>query len=183
MEEVKAKFEEIKKLCKESVEEYGENSFYFKDGASESEIISWEKQTGIMIPETYREWLKLTKECMIRDNVASFFFPEIEQASFLPEGYVLIGNVVGDGEVVCFDKNNAKFLSYFEGKINENYDDFIDVLNEIIVSISGNRSLSAKSLENLKKLLENNSTEVSKESAALFMQFMKNAEEREKEGK
>ena len=73
MEEVKAKFEEIKKLCKESVEEYGENSFYFKDGASESEIISWEKQTGIMIPETYREWLKLTKECMIRDNVASFF--------------------------------------------------------------------------------------------------------------
>lgn len=165
MEEVKAKFEEIKKLCKESVEEYGENSFYFKDGTSESEIISWEKQTGIMIPETYREWLKLTKECMIRDNVASFYFPEIEQPSFLPEGYVMIGNVVGDGEVVCFSKKDNGFTNYFEGNITERHEDFIGVLNEIIRMISG----------------EGN--EISKESAALFMQFMKNAEEREKDGK
>lgn len=154
MEEILAKFEEIKNLCKESIEEFGEGSTYFREGASENDILYWEKQTGVEIPETYREWLKLTKDCMIQDNVASFFFPEIEQPSFLPDDYIMIGNVVGDGEVVCFCKSNGKFITYFEGDINEEYDDFIGVLSETIVSISGKRELSDESWENLRKLLE-----------------------------
>ena len=154
MQIIKEKFEEIKSLCKESIDEYGEKNTYFREGASENEIVSWEKETGVKIPETYREWLKLTRECMIQDNVASFFFPSIEQPSFLPEGYIMIGTVVGDGEVVCFCKNSGNFISYFEGKINDKYDDFSDVLSEIIISISGKRQLSTRSLDNLKKLLE-----------------------------
>ena len=154
MDIIKEKFEEIKKLCKESMDDYGEKNTYFKEGISEYEIILWEKETGVEIPETYREWLKLTSECMIQDNVASFFFPSIEQPSFLPEGYIMIGTVVGDGEVVCFSTDSKKFISYFEGDINEKYDDFTDVLNEITISISGKRGLSMRSLANLKKLLE-----------------------------
>lgn len=90
MEEIKTKFEEIKKLCEDSIPEYGENSSYFGIGATEEEILSWETQTGVKMPETYREWLKLTKSCRILNNVASFYLPEIEQPTFLPEDYIMI---------------------------------------------------------------------------------------------
>lgn len=41
-------------------------------------------------------------------------------SSFVPEDYVVIGEVIGDGEVVCFSKINGEFVNYFEGnKKNE----------------------------------------------------------------
>ncbi len=37
-------------------------------------------------------------------DTAAFFFPRVEQPSFVPEDYIVIGAVVGDGELVCFSK-------------------------------------------------------------------------------
>ena len=148
MEEIRTKFEEIKKLCEDAIPEYGEKSSYFREGATEEEIISWETQTGVKMPETYREWLKLTKDCMIRDNVASFYFPEVKQPSFLPKDYIMIGNVVGDGEVVCFTKVEKKFITFFEGKVNDEYNDFKDVLkSEVIRVLKGKLSVTMEEKE------------------------------------
>lgn len=50
---------------------------------------------------------------------------------------MLIGYVVGDGEVLCFSKSTGKYFTYFEGKVNEEYDEFIKILIRIKKDIIG----------------------------------------------
>ncbi|MCM1500090.1 MAG: SMI1/KNR4 family protein [Clostridium sp.] len=137
MNTIKNEFDEIVKLCEEKVEEYGERASYFLEPATEEEILEWERETGIQIPEDYRQWLKLTGTCQICSNIASLVFPETKQPDFLPDDYVLIGYVVGDGEVLCFSKSTGKYITYFEGKVNRTYDDFMMILYGIKKSIKG----------------------------------------------
>ncbi len=137
MNTMKKEFDEIVKLCEEKVEEYGERASYFMEPATEEEILKWEKENDVNIPEDYKEWLRLTKTCQMCQTVASFIFPNDKQPEFLPNEYVLIGYVVGDGEVLCFSKDTGKYVTYFEGKVNEQYDDFKKVLLKIKKDITG----------------------------------------------
>lgn len=136
-ENVKKEFDEIVKLCEEAIPEYGDEASYFKEPATEEEINNWEKTTGVKIPESYREWLKLTSSCRICGTTATYFFPEINQPQFIPEDYIVIGDVVGDGEVLCFSKEEGNFITYFEGEVDEEYEDFLDVLRETKRMIKG----------------------------------------------
>ena len=137
MDILKNEFNEIVKLCEEKVEEYGERASYFMEPATEAEILEWERKTGIQIPEDYKEWLKLTSACQMCSTIASLIFPQTKQPDFLPDDYVLIGYVVGDGEVLCFSKSTGKYITYFEGKVNRTYDDFMMILYGIKKSIKG----------------------------------------------
>ena len=131
LNEMKEIFDEIKELCKEDMENYGERSTYFKEPATEEEILQWEKTTNIKMPKSYKMWLKLTRRCQIDSTLAQFYFPDTEQPRYVPEGYVMIGNIIGDGEIVCFSKNKGKFITYFEGNIDEEYEDFMGLLGEV----------------------------------------------------
>lgn len=142
MDTLKNEFNEMVKLCEERVEEYGERASYFMEPATEEEIVKWEEESNVKIPEDYREWLKLTKTCQICSTIASLIFPQTKQSDFLPDDYVLIGYVVGDGEVLCFSKSTGKYITYFEGKVNEEYEDFKHFLIELIRMIKGERSIS-----------------------------------------
>ena len=137
MNTMKKEFDEMVKLCEEKVEEYGERASYFMEPAKGEEIVAGENKTGIRIPEDYRQWLKLTKACQMCQTIASFIFPSDKQPEFLPNEYVLIGYVVGDGEVLCFSKDTGKYITYFEGKVNEEYEDFKSVLLQIKKDIKG----------------------------------------------
>ena len=130
LNEMKEIFDEIVKICEEKIPEYGERGSYFREPATEEEILEWENLTNIHIPETFREWLKLTACCQICGTTASYYFPEDEQPEYIPEDYVEIGEEVGDGEFVCFSKSKGNFITYFEGKVNREYKDFIEVLKE-----------------------------------------------------
>ena len=88
---LKKEIKEILKLCDEAKAEYGEKASYFNEGASESEIEAWESKNGIKIPESYKDWLKFSADCQIRDTLASFFFPRL--VNIVPEDLVLIGNL------------------------------------------------------------------------------------------
>lgn len=127
---VKKKFDEIVELCDEVIPEYGEGASYFKEPATEEEIVAWEETTKVKIPESYREWLKLTSNCRMAGTIATYFFPKTVQPEFIPEDYVVIGYVVGDGEVMCFSKKEGNFITYFENEVNEEYEDFLDALKE-----------------------------------------------------
>lgn len=164
-ENMKDMFEKVKKTCQDTVEEYGENASYFKEGATEQEIIEWETKTGVKMPESYREWLLITKECRICGSTASFYFPDVEQPSFVPEDYIVIGEVVGDGELVCFSKTSKKFEDYFEGNMTEEYSDFREVLDEAIRFAKGEGCV------------------LSKESEELLLKMSQAAEERERENR
>lgn len=131
LKKMKDIFNEIVEFCKEDMENYGERSSYFEEPATEEEILEWERITNIMMPESYKNWLRLTKKCQIDTTLAQFYFPQIEQPNYIPEDYVIIGNIIGDGEVVCFSKSTRKIIRYFEGRDNGEFDDFTEVIIDI----------------------------------------------------
>ena len=126
---LKAEIEELLKWCKE---EYGEDASYFNDPVSEEEMTEWEEANGVKIPESYKEWLRFTGKCRIVSNTATFWGPKEFHSEYVPEDLVVIGEMVGDGEVVCFSKENGHFIGYFEGNMDEEYNDFKEMLNEIM---------------------------------------------------
>jgi hypothetical protein len=67
---------------------------------------------------------------------------------------VVIGKIVGDGELVCFSKNEGVFVRVLEGKTTE-IDDFACVLKEIIKLMNDKPILSEERyLEILQKIKE-----------------------------
>lgn len=153
MNALKKEFDEIVKLCEEKVEEHGERASYFMEPATEEEILEWERKTGIRIPEDYRQWLKLTANCQMCSTIASLVFPELEQPDYIPEDYVLIGYVVGDGEVLCFSKTLGKYIRFFEGKVNKEYNDIIEFLKDIESNIKGEVPKIKFSDDDIKEML------------------------------
>lgn len=137
---LKEEIEELLRLCEEAKEEYGEQSSYFEPGIAECEMIEWEEKTGIKIPESYKEWLRFSSRCQIRQTLAGFSFPRF--AEIVPSDYIIIGWLIGDGEVLCFSKSNGNFVRYFEGSVNDEFSDFKDMLNEIIRMLTGRRKVS-----------------------------------------
>lgn len=124
---------EIVDLCNELAFEYGDNASSFSAAASDDEIIRWENQNKITIPESYKDWLRFSNGSQIINGTATFF--GIEMIGFcnehLPEDYVSIGELIGDGEVLCFSKSTNKFIRYNHGKSIE-YQSFKDILNLIL---------------------------------------------------
>ena len=153
LNEMKEIFDEMKEFCKEDMENYGERSTYFKEPATEEEILQWEKTTNIKMPESYKMWLKLTRRCQIDSTLAQFYFPDTEQPRYVPEGYVMIGNVVGDGEIVCFSIKEGTVVTYFEGKINEEYEDFVGMLKEVKRMLKGERDIQVFTEEEIKEMM------------------------------
>ena len=80
----------------------------------------------------------------------------------MPEGLVVIGEINGDGEVVCFSKNEGIFVRVFEGKTTE-INDFACVLKEIIKLMDDKPILSQERyLEILQKIKEKKAREKNK---------------------
>lgn len=127
---LKAEIEEILKLCKESEEEYGDKASYFNEPVSEQEMTEWEEANGVKIPESYKEWLRFTGKCRIVSNTATFWGPKEFNSEYVPEDLIVIGEMIGDGEMVCFSKESREFVRFFEGKENGTYSDFQEMLKK-----------------------------------------------------
>lgn len=126
---LKSEIEELLKWCEKN--DYIGKS-YFEDPIEETKISKWEKETGVIIPESYKEWLRFTKKCQILGSTANFWGPDKFNSNFVPDDLIVIGEMVGDGEVVCFSKVTGKFVGFFEGSVSGNYSNFIGVINEIL---------------------------------------------------
>ncbi len=153
---LKTEIEEILKLCKESEAEYGEKASYFNEPVSEQEMTEWEEANSVKIPESYKEWLRFTGKCRIVSNTATFWGPKEFHSNFVPEDLVVIGEMVGDGEVVCFSKSSGEFVRFFEGKENGTHIKFDGILKAILQTSKADGELSddAKILF-MKMVLEN----------------------------
>lgn len=130
--ELKDVIEELLEYCdvKEEAGELGRTNF--SDPVSEDEILEWERENGISIPESYKQWLSFSGDCTIDGTTASFFSPKNFRTEYVPDDLVIIGEQVGDGEVVCFSKETGNIVSFFEGSINYEYGTFDKALKEII---------------------------------------------------
>lgn len=128
---LKEEIEELLTLCEEDEDEYGEGATYFEIGISENEMVEWEKRNGIEIPESYKEWLRFSAKCQIRENLAEFYSVDKFNSIGVPEELIKIGNLIGDGEVLCFSKKTGKFVWYDHGDELE-YDSFKDIIDTIM---------------------------------------------------
>lgn len=129
---LKKEIEELLEWCekKEKEEELGRT--YFNEPVSEEKMTRWEEENGVKIPESYKEWLRFTEKCMIDGTTANFWGPDEFNSDYVPEDLVVIGEMVGDGEMVCFSKESGEFVGYFENKINERFNGFSEVIKEIL---------------------------------------------------
>ena len=55
---------------------------------------------------------------------------------YLPDDYVIIGRLTGDGEIICFSKERGIIFTDEHGDITV-YDDFGELLEIIIEDIKG----------------------------------------------
>ncbi|MBP5595299.1 MAG: hypothetical protein J6Y02_07950, partial [Pseudobutyrivibrio sp.] len=56
---------ELLEYCDEKEEEGELGKTKFSSPVSEEEIENWEKENGVEIPETYKQWLRFTGDCII----------------------------------------------------------------------------------------------------------------------
>jgi hypothetical protein len=112
---------EISKLCKEISPERGEFYSSFNPPATESEITEWETKNGLKIPESYKDWLRFSNGSVICGSLMELYsINEIQMYDQSDiEDYVIIGSVIGDGEILCFSKSTGKIFTDNHGEIRE----------------------------------------------------------------
>ena len=123
---------ELLEYCDEKEEEGELGKTKFSNPVSEEEIENWEKENGVKIPESYKQWLRFTGDCIIDGTTAEFYSPKNFRTEYVPEDLVIIGEQTGDGEVVCFSKEMGNIVSFFEGSVNFEYETFDKVLKEVL---------------------------------------------------
>lgn len=146
---------EIASLCEQLVPEYGEKASWFSPPVSDEEITKWERENGINIPLSYKEWLAFSSESQLRNVLAHFYSPEKFRLNSegIRDDLVEIADLLGDGESLYFSKNNGKFVWHDHGNVEE-MDDFKLVLKEIIRLLKKESSLSKSSQDLLMTMVK-----------------------------
>jgi len=111
-------------------------NFKFAEPATEQEISAWEKTNGITLPESYKDWLRFSNGSTIDMCTAEFFGLEkitkhSKYKTCLPDEYVWIGNMIGDGEALLFSRLTGKIVRHDHGNYRE-YDSMKEILLEVI---------------------------------------------------
>lgn len=133
--------EKLLELCDKYDEENdGEYSFFDKP-VSEEEMLKWEQDNGARIPESYKEWLRFTGRCRIAQNTASFWGPDKFHSEYVPDDLIVIGELIGDGERVCFSRTTADIVELFEGQ-NTRTETFGEIIKRISSILGDDGDLS-----------------------------------------
>lgn len=124
--EIMDKIDKIQELCRELE---GVDRSFFSEPIKEEDINKWEEDNDVIIPKQYKEWLMFSGKCDILGTVASFYMPR--KSETIPEGFYVIGDLMGDGEKLCISDDGHRIVSFNHGE-EEEYSMFSDVLDMII---------------------------------------------------
>lgn len=119
----------IVELCDKFKNEY--KSIFF-EAADENVMQEWEQNHSITILEAYKAWLRFSDGAVIRGTLAHFYGVEGFEIAGYSEEYVIIGDLIGDGERLGFSKDAGKIVRINHGNIRE-YEDFSLFLNQVII--------------------------------------------------
>ena len=132
---------EIKEIVDIAVKLEGINKFVFNSPATDDEIATLEKLINYTLPEDYKEFLRFSNGMIMNNYSAEFFntydiidFYDREKADSFPNDYIVIAEIIGDGEVLCLSSISGKFVRYYEGE-KTFFDSFKEVLKNIIEHI------------------------------------------------
>ena len=135
---------EIEEIVKIARVVDGKVYFEFNEPATEAEIEETEKEFETQFPESYKDWIRFSNGSVIFNTKLSFFsMSDLKkyQISKFPQDFIIIGQVIGDGEVLCISKSTGKFIRYFEGE-ERSFDD----LNQFFVSLLKSMRRNAEEL-------------------------------------
>ncbi|MDE6593056.1 MAG: SMI1/KNR4 family protein [Oscillospiraceae bacterium] len=133
----------IIKLSEDLIEDMGEGAFEFDASISDEEIESWEKENGIKIPDSYKDWLRFSKSSSIEMGTAIFYDPSHfitnndEKAFDVPDECVVIGELGGWGISVCFYAETGEIMYVDHGEECRDLD-FGDILDWVIDRLEEN---------------------------------------------
>ena len=143
----------ITELCESKINEYGEASSWFEPGLSETDIHDWEISNNILIPSLYKEWLLFSEKSQIRNNLAHLYKPDdfLINISEIPNDLIIVGELMGDGELLCISKSDNKLVVVDHDNIEDA--DFREILKDIIRILEDKSGLSIQMQELLMKML------------------------------
>lgn len=126
--------EEITEIVQLSQRLENDYDFIYDPPATEAEITLWEIEHQIKIPESIKEWLRFSgysnicNELSVIKGVKSY---EVD-CELVPDDLVIIGEVIGTGEFLCFSKRTGEIVRY-DFEETRRYKDFKDFLNETLI--------------------------------------------------
>lgn len=102
--------------------------------ATEDEIREWENNNGIKIPDSYKDWLRFSKNACIAGYYPHFHMPKLENLPYdFTDDMVEIGTLSGAGVGLGFSSVTGKFITADHGELFE-IDNFKDVLQGLVIS-------------------------------------------------
>lgn len=118
---IKKEIQEILKLRNELCNE----EFVFYNPISDIEIKKWENEKKITIPEQYKDWLKFSNGAKLEGEFARFFGLEdlIVNMVDYEEPIVIIGSLIGDGEILAFSIRTGEILKILDANVSR-FDSF-----------------------------------------------------------
>ena len=112
--------------------------FEFHPPASETEIQELEQHLQVSLPEDYKNFLRFSNGARLNHFTAELYsvaeiisFSDMKKADWFPAEYVMLADIIGDGEVLCFSKKTKKIVRYFDGEEKE-FETFTDFLEDMI---------------------------------------------------
>lgn len=113
--------ERLKQACEILYDEceYPDNYSYFNPPAAEEQIQRMEQRLGFALPDSYRQFLKFANGARIMDNSMTIYdLRGIGMSDrMVPDGYLTIGEAVGDGERIAISEADGKIYSCYNGEI------------------------------------------------------------------
>lgn len=146
----------VVELCQKLEPEYLNVTAKFNEPISEEELAKWENDNGIMIPESCKDWLRFSNGSDILNGlmVSYSLYDFIIECDDMSKDLVIIGNIIGNGEFICFSKETKKIILVDHGNL-EKYSCLNDIIKRIIEMMQGRCGLSPSSISILKKWLKN----------------------------
>ncbi len=124
---------ELIKICEVIEAEEGFKS-KFEPAATEEEIAEWENKNGIKIPDSYKDWLRFSKNACILGCYPHFHMPELENLPYdFTDDMVEIGTLSGVGVGLGFSSVTGKFITADHGELFE-IDSFKEILQDLVIS-------------------------------------------------
>lgn len=131
---VSSKIKNIKDICHKSDKQLG--YCIFNHPASQEEIKFWEQENEVCLPDDFKDMLRNANGVTIDSHLVQIFpLKQIKTYECfnndIPDDFIVIGKVIGDGEELCLSKHTGKYIINDHGDYQE-YDNFPDVLDWII---------------------------------------------------
>ena len=129
---------EINEIVDIAVKLEGIKRFVFNAPATDIEISTLEKLINHSLPEDYKDFLRFYNGMIMNNYSADFFNIDMiinhfhqDKAEWFPTDYIVIAEIIGDGEVLCLSSISGKFIRYFDGE-ETFFNSFKEALNNII---------------------------------------------------